>query len=112
MMRQASPPEWLPWVVWKVAAPVKASGYLGGTVPGGGGGGGGGAGRPSGVPAGTPWMAVESIWKMPLEPSGSGTKITLRHSNVPEGHNGYKTGWQSCYFDPMKAYFLAAANKK
>ena len=29
-----------------------------------------------------------------------------------EGHNGYKTGWQSCYFDPMKVYFLAAAKKK
>ena len=47
-----------------------------------------------------------------LEPAGKGTKITLSHSNVPEGHNGYKTGWQSCYFDPMKVYFLAAAKKK
>jgi activator of HSP90 ATPase len=47
-----------------------------------------------------------------LEAVVKGTKITLRHSNVPEGHNGYKSGWQTCYFDPMKTYFLAAANKK
>jgi len=30
---------------------------------------------------------------------------------VPEGHSGYKTGWQTCYFDPMKAYFEGAAKK-
>jgi activator of HSP90 ATPase len=47
-----------------------------------------------------------------FEAAGKGTKITLHHRNVPEGHNGYKSGWQSCYFDPMKAYFLAAAKKK
>jgi activator of HSP90 ATPase len=46
-----------------------------------------------------------------LEAAGDGTKITLRHSNVPEGHNGYKDGWQTCYFDPMKAYFLGVAKQ-
>jgi activator of HSP90 ATPase len=46
-----------------------------------------------------------------LEAVGKRTKITLRHSNVPEGHSGYKTGWQTCYFDPMKAYFEGAAKK-
>jgi activator of HSP90 ATPase len=46
-----------------------------------------------------------------LEPVIGGTKITMRHSNVPEGHNGYKTGWQTCYFDPMKPYFLGLAKK-
>ncbi len=39
-----------------------------------------------------------------------GTKVTLRHSNVPDGHDGYKSGWKTHYFEPMKAYF--AATKK
>ena len=41
-----------------------------------------------------------------LEPAGKGTKLTLRHSNVPDRHNGYRDGgWQDHYFEPMKAYF-------
>ena len=41
-----------------------------------------------------------------LEPVAKGTKLTLRHSNVPDGHNGYRDGgWQDYYFEPMKAYF-------
>ena len=35
-----------------------------------------------------------------------GTKITLKHTNVPEGHTSYeKGGWQAHYFEPMKKYF-------
>lgn len=37
----------------------------------------------------------------------SGTKVTLRHSNVPDGHDGYKSGWKTHYFAPMKVYFAA-----
>ena len=41
-----------------------------------------------------------------LEPSGGGTKVLIRHSNVPDGQRGYEQGgWQKSYFDPMKAYF-------
>ena len=35
-----------------------------------------------------------------------GTRITLRHSNVPDGQTSYdRGGWQEHYFEPMKKYF-------
>jgi activator of HSP90 ATPase len=41
-----------------------------------------------------------------LEPVKGGTKLTLRHTNVPDGHTSYRDGgWQDNYFDPMKKYF-------
>ncbi len=41
-----------------------------------------------------------------LEPLAGGTRITLRHTNVPNDQRGYEQGgWQENYFDPMRAYF-------
>jgi activator of HSP90 ATPase len=41
-----------------------------------------------------------------LAPAKTGTRLTLRHRNVPDGHTGYRDGgWQEFYFQPMKAYF-------
>jgi len=41
-----------------------------------------------------------------LTPVGDGTRLTLKHSNVPDGHTSYEAGgWQSRYFEPMKKYF-------
>ena len=41
-----------------------------------------------------------------LAPVKAGTRLTLRHSKVPDGHTSYETGgWQSHYFEPMKKYF-------
>ncbi len=41
-----------------------------------------------------------------LEPAGGGTRITLHHTNVPDGHESYRDGgWQDNYFEPMKRYF-------
>jgi activator of HSP90 ATPase len=41
-----------------------------------------------------------------LEPAGEGTRLTLHHTNVPDGHTGYQNGgWQEHYFEPMKRYF-------
>jgi len=41
-----------------------------------------------------------------LEPLGEGTRITIRHTNVPDGQTGYEEGgWQESYFDPMREYF-------
>ena len=42
-----------------------------------------------------------------LESSARGTKVTLTHSNVPDGHTTYREGWKTHYFEPMKAYFKA-----
>ena len=45
-----------------------------------------------------------------LEPVPGGTRLTLRHSNVPDGHLGYRDGgWQDFYFATMKAHFAGAA---
>jgi len=44
-----------------------------------------------------------------LEPAAGGTRITMRHSNVPDGHTSYRDGgWQRSYFDPMKEDFNRA----
>jgi activator of HSP90 ATPase len=44
-----------------------------------------------------------------LEPTVGGTRITVRHSNVPDGHTSYRDGgWQRSYFEPMKEYFKRA----
>lgn len=40
-----------------------------------------------------------------LEPAPGGTKLTLHHTNVPDGHTTYRSGWRTCYFEPMKKYF-------
>ena len=43
-----------------------------------------------------------------LEPVEGGTRLTLSHRNVPDGHTSYRDGgWQRSYFEPMKAYFAA-----
>ena len=34
-----------------------------------------------------------------------GTRITLRHTNLPSHGAQYEQGWQESYFDPMKQYF-------
>jgi activator of HSP90 ATPase len=46
-----------------------------------------------------------------LEKSARGAKLTLRHTNIPAGQSDYKTGWSTCYFEPMKAYFKSAKKK-
>src|SRR5262249_17994180 len=41
-----------------------------------------------------------------------GTRITLRHSRVPDGQTSYeKGGWQDHYFKPMKADFAKQAGR-
>lgn len=48
----------------------------------------------------------DSVIEVVLEPEAEGTRLTLRHSNVPDGHAGYEDGgWKRSYFDPMAAHF-------
>jgi activator of HSP90 ATPase len=45
-----------------------------------------------------------------LSPVKAGTKLTLKHSRVPDGHTSYEQGgWLKSYFEPMQHYF---AHKK
>lgn len=49
---------------------------------------------------------IDSQIEVLLEPVKGGTKITIHHTNVPDGHTSYRDGgWQSNYFDPMKKFF-------
>jgi uncharacterized protein YndB with AHSA1/START domain len=44
-----------------------------------------------------------------LEPVPGGTKVTLHHTDVPDGHTSYRDGgWQKSYFEPMKRHFSGA----
>ncbi len=48
----------------------------------------------------------DSEIEVTLEPVAGGTRVTVRHSKVPDGHTSYRDGgWQKSYFDPMKAHF-------
>lgn len=41
-----------------------------------------------------------------LEAVKGSTKLTLTHSNIPEGQaDSYEGGWEESYFAPMRAYF-------
>ncbi len=57
-----------------------------------------------------PTGAPDSLLEILLEKAPTGTKITLKHTNIPDGQaESYKDGWTEFYFQPMKAYF---ANKR
>ena len=50
--------------------------------------------------------ADDSLVEVLLEEKDGKTKITLLHSNIPEGQaDGYKQGWEDFYFKPMREYF-------
>jgi len=58
--------------------------------------------RTSEFPEASPDSQVEIM----LEKVNDGTKLTLRHSIIPEGQvEGYKQGWMDFYFKPMRKYF-------
>lgn len=60
--------------------------------------------RTSEFPEDAPDSRVEIIF----EKAAGGTKITLAHSNMPEGQvEEYKQGWDDFYFKPMREYFGA-----
>ena len=53
-----------------------------------------------------PAEAEDSIVEILLEENHGKTKLTLKHSNIPEGQaDSYKSGWDDFYFNPMKKYF-------
>src|SRR6266851_3448705 len=52
---------------------------------------------------------ADSRIEIVLEPVTGGTRVTVHHRNVPDGHTSYRDGgWQNNYFEPMKRYFAAA----
>ena len=47
----------------------------------------------------------DSLLEIFFEEENEGTKITIRHSELPEHGMQYKQGWVDSYFNPMKEYF-------
>jgi activator of HSP90 ATPase len=53
-----------------------------------------------------PSEAEDSIVEILLDEEHGSTKLTLNHSNIPEGQaDSYKQGWEDFYFKPMREYF-------
>jgi Activator of Hsp90 ATPase homolog 1-like protein len=50
--------------------------------------------------------APDSILEVLLFEDRGGTRLVLRHSDLPEGQGAqYREGWVEHYFEPMKRYF-------
>ena len=47
----------------------------------------------------------DSRLEIRLESEGDGTRVTIRHSELPEHGMQYQQGWIDSYFTPMKLYF-------
>ena len=53
-----------------------------------------------------PEDSPDSLVEILLEKVEGGTRLTLKHTNIPEGQaEEYKQGWEDFYFKPMKGYF-------
>ena len=47
----------------------------------------------------------DSLLEIFFAEEDEGTRITIRHSELPEHGMQYKQGWVDSYFNPMKEYF-------
>ena len=47
----------------------------------------------------------DSLLEILFEPEGEGTKVTIRHSKLPDHGMQYLQGWRDAYFTPMKEHF-------
>ena len=53
-----------------------------------------------------PADALDSLLEVLLEPVPGGTRVTLRHGDLPEGQGpALLEGWDEFYFAPMERYF-------
>lgn len=49
----------------------------------------------------------DSILEIEFEPEADATRVTIRHSNLPEHGMQYRQGWRDSYFAPMVEHFGA-----
>ena len=58
--------------------------------------------RTSDFPDGSPDSRLEVLF----EDADEGTRLTLVHTNIPDGQaEEYRQGWEDFYFSPMATYF-------
>lgn len=49
---------------------------------------------------------ADSVLEIQLEDTTEGCKVTLLHSEIPEGQGKrYAAGWEEHYFEPMRTYY-------
>lgn len=59
-----------------------------------------------------PEDADDSIVTVFFEAADGGTKVTIQHTNIPDGQgHSYESGWSDHYFDPMTRYFASPGSK-
>ncbi len=59
-----------------------------------------------------PADALDSLLEVSLEPAPGGTRVTLRHGDLPEGQGpAVLEGWEEFYLTPMERYFRRAGRK-
>jgi uncharacterized protein YndB with AHSA1/START domain len=64
--------------------------------------------RSQDFPDDSPDSRIEII----LRAEDAGTRLILRHSEIPEGQGSdYQEGWRENYFEPMKRYFASAVER-
>ena len=57
-----------------------------------------------------PETAPDSRLEVLFEPEGDGTRLTLIHTDIPQGEGDkYEDGWIDYYFEPMQRYFRKIA---
>jgi uncharacterized protein YndB with AHSA1/START domain len=60
-----------------------------------------------------PADAPESHLEVLLEPAPGGTRLTIRHTDLPEGHGpAVLEGWDEWYLTPMEAFFEKEAARR
>lgn len=60
-----------------------------------------------------PPHAPDSRVEIVLEAEGGACRLTLKHSNLPDGDGPkYKQGWEDYYFKPMQEYFARFAQNE
>jgi activator of HSP90 ATPase len=53
-----------------------------------------------------PEESEDSRLEILLEEAEGGTKLTLIHTQIPEGQGEeYRRGWEEFYFEPLSQYF-------
>ena len=53
-----------------------------------------------------PDTSPDSLLEVIFEPDPAGTRLTLLHTNIPDGQSDqYRQGWLDYYFQPMREYF-------
>jgi activator of HSP90 ATPase len=49
---------------------------------------------------------LDSVLSLLFEDDGTGGRVILEHTEIPDGQPDYEKGWEDYYFKPMRLYFV------